>query len=183
MSAENFIGVTLARVVRAHGIRGELACEILTDFPERLLKLREVWLADGHSETRRVAVVCCRLTGGRTPRALFQLESVTTRNEAERLRGCEIQVPLAERIALAAGRYFVTDLIGCEVFEGSEMVGSVRDVQTTGEKGAGASLLVVETLRGELLIPLAVEICRRIDTTARRIEVVLPEGLRELNRP
>jgi len=31
------------------------------------------------------------------------------------------------------------------------------------------------------LIPLAQEICVRVDTAARRIEVVLPEGLRELN--
>jgi ribosomal 30S subunit maturation factor RimM len=32
-----------------------------------------------------------------------------------------------------------------------------------------------------LLIPLAAEICTLIDTPARRIEVRLPEGLRELN--
>ncbi len=41
--------------------------------------------------------------------------------------------------------------------------------------------LEVDTAQGELLIPLAEDICRRIDTAARRIEVVLPEGLRELN--
>jgi len=40
----------------------------------------------------------------------------------------------------------------------------------------------VDTPDGELLVPLAEEICTRIDTTARRVEVVLPEGLRELNR-
>jgi len=48
--------------------------------------------------------------------------------------------------------------------------------------GSGAPLLVVDTPRGELLIPLAEDICTRIDTAARRITVVLPEGLRELNQ-
>jgi len=33
-----------------------------------------------------------------------------------------------------------------------------------------------------VLIPLAIDICTRIDTTARRIDVLLPEGLRDLNR-
>jgi ribosomal 30S subunit maturation factor RimM len=40
----------------------------------------------------------------------------------------------------------------------------------------------VDTPQGEVLIPLAMEICRKIDVGARRIEVVMPEGLRELNR-
>jgi len=39
----------------------------------------------------------------------------------------------------------------------------------------------LQTPQGELLIPLALDICRQIDTTARRIEVWLPEGLRDLN--
>jgi len=41
--------------------------------------------------------------------------------------------------------------------------------------------LAVATRRGEILIPLAEDICTRIDLVARRIQVVLPEGLRELN--
>ncbi|HEV2182643.1 MAG TPA: hypothetical protein VGR39_03080, partial [Candidatus Acidoferrales bacterium] len=94
--------------------------------------------------------------------------------------------PLSERVPLAAGSYFVTDLIGCEVFqstatEASTKLGDVRDVQSTGESVAGTPVLVVATPHGELLIPLATEICTRIDTAARRIDVVLPEGLRELN--
>jgi ribosomal 30S subunit maturation factor RimM len=41
--------------------------------------------------------------------------------------------------------------------------------------------LEVETSHDEILIPLAVDICTKIDTKARRIDVVLPEGLRDLN--
>ena len=181
MPSETFIGVTLARVVRPHGIRGELTCEILTDFPQRLSHLRKIWLWDGRTGPRLMNVVRCRLTGGRTPQALFQLAGITTRNDAERLRGCEIQVPLAERMPLAAGRYYVTDLVGCGVFEGAAFVGTVRDVRFTGKEVSGTPLLVVDTPRGEMLVPLAFEICTRIDTAARRIEVALPEGLRELN--
>jgi 16S rRNA processing protein RimM len=47
---------------------------------------------------------------------------------------------------------------------------------------AGTPILVLDSLHGEFLIPLAQEICVHVDVAARRIEVVLPEGLLELNR-
>ena len=64
-----------------------------------------------------------------------------------------------------------------------ELLGTVRDVQFPGEGESvrGTPLLEVETGAGELLIPLAEDICKRIDAAARRIEVTLPEGLRDLN--
>jgi ribosomal 30S subunit maturation factor RimM len=42
-------------------------------------------------------------------------------------------------------------------------------------------VLVVDSAHGEILIPLAQEICVRVDTVARRIDVVLPAGLLDLN--
>jgi ribosomal 30S subunit maturation factor RimM len=64
-----------------------------------------------------------------------------------------------------------------------QLLGTVRDVQFpgVGESVRGTPLLEVETAQGELLIPLAEDICERIDALARRIEVTLPEGLRDLN--
>jgi len=193
-------GVTLARVLGARGRRGEVAAEILTDFPERLTHLTEVWLADPHDEAlppRRVAVRRCWLHRGR---AIFHFEGCNTIADAERLRGLEVRVPIEQRVTLPAGRYFVSDLIGCEVWEAQKQAGGpatsildvsstsptsflgvVREVQFFGEAIAGTPLLVVETSRGELLIPFAEEICRNIDVAGRRIEVHLPEGLRELN--
>ena len=68
-------------------------------------------------------------------------------------------------------------------------LGTVTDVQRIdfggghggGAHAVGSWVLAVATGRGELLIPLAAEICTRIDTAARRIEVRLPEGLAGLN--
>jgi 16S rRNA processing protein RimM len=57
----------------------------------------------------------------------------------------------------------------------------VRDVEISGEDVAGTPVLVVDSAQGEILIPLAQEICVNVDTVARRIDVVLPEGLLDLN--
>lgn len=193
--------VLLARILRARGNKGEVAAEILTDFPERLAKLQEVFLRDtkAESEPRRTALKSCWLSRNHRGQAIFHFEGVNSISEADKFCGFEVLLPLEQRVTLPAGQYFVSDLIGCGVFEtpgappvvssspcslaeAPAFVGTVRDVQFTGEEFSGTPLLEVETSQGELLIPLAADICTKIDTAARRIDVVLPEGLRELNR-
>ena len=78
---------------------------------------------------------------------------------------------------LEPGEVFLSDLIGCEVVERGtgESLGSV-----TGWNDGGASGLL--EVGKDLLIPFARSICVAIDTAAKRIEVDLPEGLKDLNR-
>lgn len=175
--------VTVARILRPHGRRGEVAAEILTDFPERLTRLNavELW-NDKTAAAKRVAVRKCWLSHSRGGQAIFHFENCDSISDAEKLVGLEVQIPLAERIPLPNATYYVTDLIGCEVCDkNGGVVGRVRDVQFTGEGVAKNPILVVDSASGELLIPLAQEICERVDVQARRIDVVLPEGLRDLN--
>jgi 16S rRNA processing protein RimM len=180
VAADSFTGVTLARILRARGLRGEVAAEILTDFPERLPNLSEVWLADGRGTPRRTSVQRCWLSTARGGQAIFHFAGVDTVEAAEKLRGAEVQVPLDQRTQLGAGQYYVSELIGCEVWEAgaTAALGAVADVEFPG----GVPLLSVKTSEGEVLVPLAAEFCIRIDVQAKRIEVALPEGLRDLNR-
>ena len=192
----------MARVLRARGNKGEVAAEILTDFPERLTKLQEVFLGAprGKDQPHRVKVQSCWLSQNHRGQIVFHFEAVNSISDAEKLRGFEVFLPLEQRVSLPERQYFVSDLIGCSVFEtpaklpvvasspcsmaeAPALLGTVRDVQFPGEEMAGTPLLVVDTSRGEILIPLAEDICTKIDPSARRIDVVLPEGLRELNEP
>ena len=183
MTTEESAVVTVARILRPHGRRGEVAAEILTDFPERLTRLASAELRDGRSAPRRVAIRSCWLSQSRGGQAIFHFEGSDSISDAEKLAGFEVQIPFSERMLLPAGSYYMTDLIGCEVREkDGGTIGQVRDVQSIGEGLAGAPILVVDSSNGELLIPLAQEICVKVDITARYIEVVLPEGLRNLNQ-
>lgn len=175
--------VTVARVLRPQGRRGEVAAEILTDFPERLTKMMLVYLWDARSAPRQVSVRGCWISQSRGGQAIFHFEGSDSISDAEKLVGLEVQIPFAERMPLPGGSYYVTDLIGCEVRDvQGRVVGRVRDVRSTGENTAGTPLLVIDALEGELLVPLAQEICVHVDLNARSIEVSLPEGLRDLNR-
>jgi 16S rRNA processing protein RimM len=201
LSAETPRWVIVARILRPRGNKGEVAAELLTDFPERLTKLHEVYVgaAGGNSEPQLMLLKACWLSQNHRGQAVFHFASVNSIDEAEKLRGLDVLLPFEQRVSLPAGQYFVSDLIGCSVFESSAeppivssspcllseapaFLGTVSDVQIPGEEISGTPILELETAQGELLIPLAEDICKRVDITARRIDVVLPEGLRDLNR-
>lgn len=191
--------ITLARLLRPRGNKGELAAAILTDFPERLTRLRDVHLSDGKGQHRPAVVKRCWLSQNHKGQAVFHFAGCDSINDAEKFRGLDVQIPFDQRVKLPENVYFIEDLKGCSVFEVPAqpsalaspacsasavpaLLGVIRDVETPGQGVSGTPMLVVDTPRGELLIPLALDICTRIDTTAGRIEVTLPDGLRELNR-
>lgn len=192
--------VIVARVLRPRGNKGEVAAELLTDFPQRLTKLKEVFVGSSgeKGKPRRMPLKSCWLSQNHRGQAVFHFEGVNSISEAEKFRGLELVLPFEQRVTLPEGHYFVSDLIGCSVFEtpatasvvasspcslgeAPALLGKVRDVQFPGEESPGTPILEVETAQDEILIPLAVDICTKIDVAARRIDVVLPEGLRELN--
>jgi 16S rRNA processing protein RimM len=192
--------VALAHILRPRGNKGEVAAQLLTDFPERLAQIKEVFLGDsaGKTEPRRINVKSFWISQNHLGQGVFHFEGCSSISEAEKFRGLDVLLPFEQRVQLPAGYYFFSDLIGCSVFEhppespalvsspcslasAPALLGVVSDVQSTGEGVSGTALLVVDTQHGELLVPLAEDICTRIDTTARRIDVTLPDGLRNLN--
>lgn len=201
MSGETKRWLIIARILCPRGNKGEVAAELLTDFPQRLTKLSEVYLrreSAPSSDPRKIPLKSCWLSQNHKGQAVFHFAGCDSITDAGKFRGFEVLLPLEQRVKLCAGQYFVDDLIGCSVFQNFKdepvvssspcslssapsLLGAVRDVQFLGEDTAGTPVLCVDVNGAELLIPLAEDICTRIDTGARRIDVVLPEGLRELN--
>jgi 16S rRNA processing protein RimM len=179
----------VARILRPRGNKGEVLAELLTDFPERFSASKQIYLSNGGGEPRPAALQHFWIDRNHPGMGVFHLAGCSSISEAEKLRGLDVMLPFEERVALPVGQYFVTDLIGCAVFpvpldataEAPQTLGTVSDVFFPGENLAGTPILQVQTPKGELLVPLAEDICTRIDVAARRIEVRLPEGLGELN--
>ena len=186
----------IARILRARGNKGEVAAQLLTDFPARLSTLPQVYLAKNQQEPKPIALQRFWINQSHPEQGVFHFAGSTNISDAEKFRDYDVLLPFEERVQLPAGKYFVTDLIGCTVFEtpaatarlasapcaaetAPAVVGTVRDVFFPGEGTQGTPLLQVDSSQGELLIPLAEDICTRIDTAARRIDVNLPEGLRD----
>lgn len=172
--------LAVARILKARGRKGEVAVEILTDFPERFERLRRAFIEVPGSQPEPAEVAESWWHQGTLILRFAGVDSIT---QAERLRGRLILIPRGERVALGEHRYYWWELVGCEVVRrGGQPVGSVTGVEPTG----GVDLLKVRAHGSgregeELLIPLAQEICREIDVRARHIVIDPPEGLLELN--
>lgn len=167
--------ITVGRIVRPQGNRGEVVVAPLTDFPDLRFRVGErLWvLREGRPEV--LTITRSREHDGRW---VVGLAGVATIDDAERLRGLEAHIPAAALQALDAGRHYVHDLVGCRVeVEDGRLVGVVRTVQLD----AGVPLLEVEGPKGDVLIPFTEAICRRVDVTAGTIVIAPLEGLLELN--
>jgi len=187
--------VWLARIRRPQGRRGEVFAEILTDFPDRFAERRRLWLlpADDAGKSRRraketaappfrpmaVSLAAHWLHKGGIVLHFAGVDSIAA---AEALTGLVVAVPRPERAVLAEGEAYISDLIGCTVINVAGgvpvLVGEVEDVDRTA---GAAPLLVVRSKRGEILIPWAKNYLRVVDTVAKVVEMVLPEGLVDLN--
>lgn len=172
--------LTVARIVKPQGRRGEVAAEILTDFPERFAKLHRVYLEGSNGAAEAFELEAAWLHKGKI---ILKISGVNSIDDAERLRGNFVLIPHEEKTELPAGSYFVWELEGCRVMQTAggikEEIGTVTNVERTG----GTDLLHVAGARTgrELLIPLAEAICRRIDTKAKEIWIDPPEDLLDLN--
>ena len=149
--------------------------ESLASGPERFAG-RTVTLA-GPDSSKQAVIENARLHGDRL---VLKFEGVDSIDEAERLRGVEVRVPLSERLPAAEGEFFLTDLVGCEMVDRrtGESVGRVEGWLDTG----GPALLEVRDPRGrEALVPFVRSILIEIDIESKRILADLPEGLIDLN--
>lgn len=115
---------------------------------------------------------------------VLKFQGVDTINDAEPLVGAELQLPRSERAELEPGWTYLSDLVGCTVFDGQREIGEIEDV----EFGAGeAPLLVVrgKEQRGKLPyeIPFADAYLEKLDLERKEVRMKLPEGLLEVNAP
>ena len=168
--------VLVGRVARPHGLRGHVIVTPETDFVEDRFKAGATFWTRSERGQEVLTVNSARVQNGRP---VIGLEGFGSIEDVERLAGLGLRIPEDSLLPLGAGAYYVHDLVGCAVETISgEPVGEVRRV----EGGAGASVLSVEGRRGEVLVPLAADICVEVDIAGRRIRINPPEGLLELNQ-
>ena len=118
----NFLAV--ATVLKPQGINGEVKVLPLLDNPEDLLNIKSFFI--NNSQTTVNAI---RLNGGF---AFLKLSTVTDRDKAEALRGKELFTKKEELPALQEGRFYISDLIGSEIFDENGKIGSLSNILQHG---------------------------------------------------
>ncbi len=173
----------VARLGRSRGLHGEIYADGSLD-PDRLAEIKRLWVrspqGDFLGDGQPFEVLEFRPYKGSLVVRLAGVDSIAA---AEPLQGCEAVIPADERPALQPGEFYLSDLVGCDVFHhrSGQKLGTVSGWQQFG----GPELLevVADGLRPEdaVWIPFARAICVEIDPANRRIVVDPPEGLLDLN--
>jgi 16S rRNA processing protein RimM len=190
--------ITLARLLRSQGRRGELLADLLTDFPEQLGNASGIYLVAANAEApasaaARIVVESQWMpTGKNAGRIVLKLTGCDSISDAERFAHMKLMVPASERPTLDEDTFYVSDLIGSTLFNrhgGSDNpVGEVVDVEfATSPDGRtrlaeAAPLLCVRLVDDAedtepLLIPFVRAQLLSVDIAARKIVMELPAGL------
>ena len=140
-------------------VEGMRLFALLGDNTRRELKVEELWPHKGM--------------------LVLKFAGVDSISDAETLVGSELQVPRDERAQLEAGWTYVSDLVGCAVFDGDREIGTINDVRF----GAGEAPLLVVKGDKEYEIPFADAYLKAADLEHNQIRMQLPEGILEVNAP
>lgn len=170
----------LARILRPHGIRGDMRVQIVTSFPERLTALDQIWIGpeqDAPLASRKsmTAYRVVKANHDKGDNYLIHLDGIDTRDAAEPFRTLCLYVPLEQAAPLAPGEFYMFQLIGLEVatVEGKQL----GTLQSILETGANDVFIVKGETYGEVLIPVIDGVIISIDLTAQQLVVQLPDGL------
>jgi 16S rRNA processing protein RimM len=158
----------VGRIIRPHGVRGDVSMMIITDYPERLLDTEILYVGPTHRPHRVV--------GARRHRdaILLRFEGVPDRDGAEAFRNQFVYIRRCDAVPLEEGEFYFHQLENIRVVtdEGEELGRLVNFIET----GAN-DVYIVHGPRGELLLPAIPEVILHVDVTAHIMTVHLIEGL------
>jgi len=171
--------ITLARVVKTQGRHGEVAAEVHSDVPERFTEGMKLRALDRSAESRRKVEI--ESLWPHKGLLVLKFRGVDSMSDAEALIGSELQVPRLDRAQLEQGWNYVSDLVGCALFDHGKEIGRIEEIQF----GAGeAPLLIVTGNAGQKFdVPFAEAYLERVDVAQRQVRMNLPEGMLEINAP
>jgi len=165
--------------VKTQGRYGEIAAEVHSDVPDRFTAGMKLFALGQVQDSRRELEV--EDLWPHKGLVVLKFRGVDSMTDAEALIGSELQVPSSARAQLDRLWNYVSDLVGCIVFDRAREIGRIEDVQF----GAGeAPLLVVVAKSGEKFdVPFAEAYLESVDVAQRQVRMNLPEGMLEINAP
>ncbi|MEW6129349.1 MAG: ribosome maturation factor RimM [Acidobacteriota bacterium] len=169
--------VVIARIAKARGIRGEVACDLETDFPERFQDLEDKDVTVVMPNGSRL-VLKLEHHWFHKDRVILKFSGTDTMTDAERLVGGRLVISQDDTIDLEADEFYEYELIGLEVITvDGKRIGQVKELLQTN----ATQLLVVESEeKRDILIPFVEDICTEVDVERGQILINPPEGLLEL---
>lgn len=182
---EDFLRVGV--ITSTHGIKGEVKVYPTTDSPLRFKEIENVIIKGTKGDIEAVVEEVRFFKN----MAIVKFDAFDSPEEAARYRQSDIMISRENAQPLEEGEYYIADLLGCIVVAddtGDEeykklkekypeikgaVIGKVKDVLQTGAN----DVYVVDTGKGELLLPVIKECIMNVDIESSEIRVRLMKGL------
>ena len=162
--AQKFI--TVGKLGKVRGVKGEIYITPLTDFPERFVGQKEIYI-DNRGQWVKFKIESARLIAGRP---VLKLEGIDNPEDAARLTNRGLAVTEDQLVKLPEGSYFIFDLIGCRVYDSATEVyiGELVDVQ----QQPANDVYVIKKENGDEMVLAAIrQFVKRIDIKEKKIMI------------
>lgn len=163
--------IAIGRIITPWGAQGKVKVQPETDFPQRFSPGQQIFVNGKPLTILEVSWHHARL--------ILKLSTIDRVEEARQLRGKDIEIPRSHVQPLPEDHYYYFQLIGLEVrtTEG-EKLGEIKEIIT----GESNDVYVVDTARGQVLIPAIEDVVKSVDLERGYMEIEPISGLLELNR-
>jgi len=166
--------ITIGKILKPLGLRGEVKVALLTDFPDRFNSLRDAMVCAEGSDPVRLEISSVRHG---PPFIYLTFMGRTNIHAVESLRGALLKIPEEERLTLPEGQYFHDDLIGMDVFV--KCGGKLGKITRIFEAGSN-DIFVVSNGQREYLIPAIQKVIKTVHLEQGRLLIEPMEGLLDL---
>ncbi|PWB74375.1 16S rRNA processing protein RimM [candidate division GN15 bacterium] len=159
--------VTVGKLGRTRGVHGEIWITPTTDFPERFLGLKEIYM-DNRGVWEKVRIRSSRIISGRPVVALAE---ITSPEEASRLTNRELALPREQLVKLPEDRHYIFEVVGCLAYasDSGELLGEIVDV---AQYPANDVYVIRKPDGGETVCPAIKQFVVSIDTEKKRVTLV-----------
>ena len=159
--------LAIGKLQRTHGVKGELIMEIYTEFPDRIVKGKHVFIGKQYKEYVIASV------RPNAERLLVSFEGLGDCDQAAILRNQIVSIRTEDATELPEDQFYHHEIIGMSVFdESGVMLGEINEILETG---ANDVYVITPEGKDEILIPAIKSVIVSVDRKIRKMVVKLPE--------
>ena len=164
----------LGKIVSKYSYKGEVLVKLDTDDPEIYENMESVFVSIGNNLVP-FFIDKCRLH--KTNLLRIDCEEVINEEDADRIMGSELYLPLTLLPKLSGNKFYYHEVIGFSIIDSFH--GDIGIILSINDASSQA-LFEVEKEDKQLLIPINDEIIQKVDRANKTIHVTTPEGLVDL---
>lgn len=156
----------VGRLGRTRGVKGEIYIIAETDFPDRFLDMKEIFVQNKDGWLK-VQLESSRLVSGQP---VVKLKGIDTPEDAARMTNREVAVPKDQMVELPDNSFWIHDLVGCEVVEENSHI-TIGEITSVERYPANDVYVIMTTDGKEVQIAAVEKYVKSVDTDARKVTI------------